>query len=49
MKKKDARYFASLQIVEAVIWYQLNVSKRGLKLMKDPLPLFLLYTKELKI
>ena len=43
MNKKDARYFASVQIVEAVICFQLNVCKRGLKLMKSPQPLFDLY------
>ena len=48
MNKKDARYFASLQIVEAVIWFQLNVCKRGLKLMKSPQPLFDLYVGILK-
>ena len=47
--RKDARYFASLQFIEGLIWFQLNVCKRGLKLMKSPQPLFDLYRKELKI
>lgn len=46
--RKDARYFASLQLVEGIIWYQLNVCKRGLVLMKSPQALFDLYVDVVK-